>query len=257
VKGRVRRTVEMSKRVQSFSLAHPDPSQGYAAALARLQKTLAEVDVAAGRQRDGINAVRAATGMKRSGRRKILRTQMALLARVAESAEAEVPGIAQKFRLPREAVPYLAFRTAARGMLAEAQNQKELLVRHGLLEAVLDAMSDNLNKFEEAVEQGTEGRRSHVGASAELDALADELTQICRLMDAINRSRFSEDPESLAQWESASNVIGPARSAGGAESRSGGQAGGQSAGQSVSRSAGQGAGNSVTPTAGGEIKPAA
>jgi hypothetical protein len=245
VKGRVRRTVEMSKRVQSFSLAHPDPSQGYAAALARLQKTLAEVDVAAGLQRDGINAVRAATGMKRSGRRKILRTQMALLARVAESAEAEVPGITQKFRLPREAIPYLAFRTAARGMLAEAQNQKELLVRHGLLEAVLEAMSDNLNKFEEAVEQGTEGRRSHVGASAELDALADELTQICRLMDAINRSRFSEDPESLAQWESASNVIGPARSVG------------QTGGQAVSRSGGQRAVNSDTPPAGGEVKPAA
>jgi hypothetical protein len=240
VKGRVRRTVEMSKRVQSFSLAHPDPSQGYAAALARLQKTLAEVDVAAGRQRDGINAVRAATGMKRSGRRKILRTQMALLARVAESAEAEVPGIAQKFRLPREAVPYLAFRTAARGMLAEAQNQKELLVRHGLLEAVLDAMSDNLNKFEEAVEQGTEGRRSHVGASAELDALADELTQICRLMDAINRSRFSEDPESLAQWESASNVIGPFRRDSGAA--------GQRGSQTVPPPA---------PPADGEIKPAA
>jgi len=249
VKGRVRRTVEMSKRVQSFSLAHPDPSQGFAAALARLQKTLAEVDVAAGRQRDGINAVRAATGNKRSGRRKILRTQMALLARVAESAEVEVPGIAQKFRLPREAVPYLAFRTAARGMLAEAQAQKELLVRHGLLEAVLDAMSDNLNKFEEAVEQGTEGRRSHVGASAELDALADELTQICRLMDAINRSRFSENPESLAQWESASNVIGPPRPVR--------QADGQAVGQPVSRSVGQGTTNSESPPAAGEVKPAA
>jgi hypothetical protein len=240
VKGRVRRTVEMSKRVESFSLAHPDPSQGYAAALARLQKTLAEVDVVAGRQRDGINAVRAATGIKRSGRRKILRTQMALLARVAESAEAEVPGISQKFRLPREAIPYLAFRTAARGMLAEAQAEKELLVRHGLLEAVLDGMSDNLNKFEEAVEQGTEGRRSHVGASAELDALADELTQICRLMDAINRSRFSEDPESLAQWESASNVIGPFR-------RGSGTAG-QRGSENVPPAA---------PPASGEIKPAA
>jgi hypothetical protein len=174
---------------------------------------------------------------------------MALLARVAESAEVEVPGIAQKFRLPREAVPYLAFRTAARGMLAEAQAQKELLVRHGLLEAVLDAMSDNLNKFEEAVEQGTEGRRSHVGASAELDALADELTQICRLMDAINRSRFSENPESLAQWESASNVIGPPRPVR--------QADGQAVGQPVSRSVGQGTTNSESPSTAGEVKPAA
>jgi hypothetical protein len=232
MKARVRRTIEMSQRVLSFSTAHPHPSEGYAAALARLQKTLAQAEVVAARQREGISAVRAATGLKRSGRRKILRTQMFLLARVAESAEAEVPGIAQKFRLPREGVPYLAFRTAARGMLAEAQNQKELLVRHGLLEAVLQTMADNLDKFELAVEQGTEGRRSHVGASAELDALADELTQVSRLMDGINRSRFSEDPESLAQWESASNVVGPF------------QRGGKDA-------------PPAAPPAGGEIKPAA
>jgi hypothetical protein len=213
MKARVRRTIEMSKRVLSFSTAHPDPSQGYAAALARLQKTLDQADVVAARQREGINAVRAATGLKRSGRRKIIRTQMLLLARVAESAESEIPGIAQKFRLPREGIPYLAFRTAARGMLAEAQNQKELLVRHGLLEPVLQTMADNLDRFEAAVEQGSEGRRTHVGASAELEALADELTQVSRLMDGINRTRYSEDPDALAQWESASNVIGPPRAA--------------------------------------------
>ena len=238
MKARVRRTIEMSKRVLSFSIAHPDPSQGYAAALARLQKTLAEVDVVAGRQRDGINAVRAATGLKRSGRRKILRTQMFLLARVAEAAEVEIPGISQKFRLTREGIPYLAFRTAARGMLAEAQNQRELLVRHGLLEPVLESMSDNLNKFEQAVEQGSEGRRSHVGASAKLDALTDELTQVSRLMDAINRTRFSEDSDSLAQWESASNVIGPFQRG----------TGGQRGSKDVPPAA---------PPSGGEIKPAA
>jgi hypothetical protein len=162
------------------------------------------------------------------------------LARVAESAQIEVPGITEKFRLTREGIPYLAFRTAARGMLAEAQNQKELLVRHGLLESVLQTMADNLDKFELAVEQGSEGRRSHVGASAELDALADELTQVSRLMDAINRTRYSENPDALAQWESASNVIGPPRAGGGSEGGSGGAPALPQA-----------------PPTGGELKPAA
>jgi hypothetical protein len=237
MKAKVRRTIEMSRRVLSFSQAHLDPSPGYAAVLARLEKALAETDVIAARQREGLNAARAATGLKRSGRRKILRTQMFHLARVAESAEVEAPGISEKFRLTREGIPYLAFRTAARGMLAEALNQKELLVRHGLLEAVLQSMADNLNKFEAAVEQGSEARRSHVGASAELDALAEELSQVTRLMDGINRSRFSEDPDSLAQWESASNVIGPARTGGQSDGRTGGP--------------------SIPPSPGGEIKPAA
>jgi hypothetical protein len=223
MKANVRRIIEMSKRVLNFSKAHPDPSQGYTAALSRLEKAVAEADVIAARQRDGINASRAATGQKRALRRRIRRTQLVHLARVAESAAAEVPEIAEKFRLTREAVPYLAFRTAARGMSAEAQSQKELLVRHGLLDAVLENLSRNLDQFDRAVEQGTDARRAHVGASAELDALAEELTQVVRLMDGINRTRSADDADSLAQWHSASNVVGPPRSGGQPVSRSGGQ----------------------------------
>ena len=123
MKATIRRTIEMGNRVLSFSQAHPDPSPGYAAALARLEKSLAEADVLAARQREGINAVRSATAQKRALRRKMRRTQLVHLARVAESAAAELPDIAQKFRLSREGVPYLAFRTAARGMSAEAESE--------------------------------------------------------------------------------------------------------------------------------------
>ena len=213
MKATIRRTIEMSNRVLNFSRAHPDPSPGYSAALARLEKGLAEADVLAARQRDGINAVRSATTQKRALRRKMRRTQLVHLARVAESAASELPDIAQKFRLTREAVPYLAFRTATRGMSAEAQNQKETLVKHGLLETVLQDLSQSLDQFDQAVEQGTVGRRTHVGASAELDALAEELVQIVRLMDGLNRYRFASDSESLASWESARSTFGPSRSA--------------------------------------------
>jgi len=240
MKATTRRTIEMSNRVLNFSRAHPDPSPGYSAALARLETSLAQADALAARQRDGINAVRSATTQKRALRRKMRRTQLVHLARVAESAATELPDIAQKFRLIREAVPYLAFRTAARGMSAEAQNQKEILVKHGLLDSVLQSLSQSLDQFDQAVGQGTDGRRAHVGASAELDALGEELTQIVRLMDGLNRYRFADDADSLAGWESASNVIGPPRS--------GGQAGGRRVDNNSTPNA---------PPAGGAIETAA
>ena len=205
----------MATRVLNFSRAHPDESQGYTAALARLEKTLAQVEIVAARQRDGINGLRSATARKRELRRKIRRTQLFHLARVGQAAATELPDLSQKFVLMREAVPYLAFRTAARGMSAEAQNQKDLLVKHGLLDSVLLDLSHSLDQFDQAVEQGTDARRSHVGASADLDALAEELIQIMRLMDGSNRYRFSADPDSLAEWESARATFAPSRSAGG------------------------------------------
>jgi hypothetical protein len=62
--------------------------------------------------------------------------------------------------------------------------------------------------------RGTEARRLHVGASAELDAVADEVVNIVRVMNALNRFRFATNVEVMAEWVSASNVIGPPRSNG-------------------------------------------
>jgi hypothetical protein len=239
MKASVRRTIEMSKRVLNFSLAHPDPSPGYSAALDRLKKAVDQAEVLAARQEEGFKAHRAAIGSKQSLRRKIRRILLLHVSRVGQAAAVEVPELASKFRLTKDAVPYLAFRTAARGILAEAQSRKELLVRYGLLDGTLENLAKALDQFDQALEQSSDARRTHVGASAELDAVTDELIQVSRLMDGISRARFENDPEALAQWGSASNVIGPPRS--------GGQSAGRSGGQSKT---------DPSPTE-GEIKPAA
>jgi hypothetical protein len=98
-------------------------------------------------------------------------------------------------------------------MVAEAQRQKELLVRHGLVERVLDSLGQSLDQFDRAVEQGSEGRRVHIGAAADLEVAADEIAQIVKVIDSINRDRFADDPDLLAGWRSASNVFGPPRAA--------------------------------------------
>jgi len=129
------------------------------------------------------------------------------LAQVAKIAAREVPELAQKFVFKPGTTTYLAFRTAARGMAAEAQNQKDVLVKHGLADSVLDNLVQALDQFDAAVESGAGGRQAHVGASAELMAVADEVVQIVRVMDGLNRYRFITAPELLAAWESASNVL--------------------------------------------------
>jgi len=92
-------------------------------------------------------------------------------------------------------------------MAAEAQNRKELMVQHGLVETVLDNLVQTLDQFDAAVESGSGGRQAHFGAGAELQDVADEIVQIVRVMDGLNRYRFMNRPELLAAWESASNVL--------------------------------------------------
>ena len=203
----------MGARVLGFSLAHPDPSPGTATTLARLDDRLTRAGKLIDQQRGGFADVRGATVQKRDLRRLIRRTQLMHLARVAEGAATEVPDLLQKFVMPKEQSPYLEFQAAAHAMLAEAQAQKELLVKHGLADTLLEDLVRSLDQFDKAMEQGTEARRAHVSASAELDAIGDEIVYRVKLLDSLNRSRFSAVAEVLVEWESVSNVFGPVRPA--------------------------------------------
>jgi hypothetical protein len=209
MKSRTRRVFEMGRSVVAFSASHPDSSAGYATTLSRLKDRLARATQLINLQQGGFAAVRDATKQKLELRRIIQRSQLKHVVRVAELAAAEVPGLLQKFVLPREQTPYLEFQAAAHALLAEALNQKELLVKHGLAETLLDDLVKNLELFDQAMQQGTDSRQSHVTASAELDAIGDEIVQLVKVMDTLNRSRFYASAELLAGWESASNVFGP------------------------------------------------
>lgn len=208
---KTRRRLEMGKRALEFSRAHPDASPGYAAALTRLEQSVARADQLAVQHRDGINEVRTATAQKERLRRMMRRAHLRHLATVAKIAGQEVPDLPQKFTLPPGTLPYLTFRTVAGSMVAEATSRKELLEKHGLAAAVLDALDKSLQEFDEAMERGAEGRAAHVAARVKLNAIANEVVQIVQVMGAFNRFRFADDPDLLAAWESASNVIEPAR----------------------------------------------
>jgi hypothetical protein len=228
-----RRKIEMGRRALDFSRAHPDASPGYTAAVTRLEERLTRANELAGQQRDGLLEVRAATARKFELRRSMRQAHLAHLAQVAKIAGREVPELAQKFVFKPRTTSYLAFRTAARGIAAEAESQNEVLVQHGLVEAVLESLVQALDQFDAAVEHGSAGRQAHVGASAELGAVADEVVQIVNVMDGLNRYRFMKEGELLAAWESASNVLATPRN-GSAKPAPGG-----------------------APPTGGEIRPAA
>lgn len=201
----------MGRRALEFCRAHPDESPGYAAIVARLEERLARSTEAAELQRRGFLAVRAATRIKHTLRERMRRAHIAHLASVGLVAAREAPELERKFQLPLDATTYLAFRTAAQGIAADALGAKEVLVRNGLVESVLTDLDQSLKQFDTAVEQGAEGRRLHVGASAELRALADEIVQVVKVMSGLNRLRFAADGERLAAWESASSVAATPR----------------------------------------------
>ena len=204
----------MAVRALEFSQAHPDDSDGYRVALQQLEEQVALSDQLADQQREGMAEVRAATARKRDLIRVMRRRQLVHLARVAQRAARELPELAQKFDLPRLPIPYLAFISGARTMAAEARRHTELLIKHGLVERILDGLERSLDQFDRAVEQGSEGRRVHIGASARLDSLANDMVQLVGVIDGANRDRFADDRDLMTTWKSASKVVVPRRGSG-------------------------------------------
>jgi hypothetical protein len=214
--------LNMGQRVLEFSRAHSSPSQGYAIALKQLEELLARASQLEKEQRQGIAEVRATTSTKHKLRRAIRRGHLVHLAGVAGRASAEDPELAQQFDLPRMPKRGLAFRAAARTMIDLAEQQKELLGKYGLVDDVVQNARKSIDQLDAAVERGAEGRRMHIGASASLLVIASEVVRQVRILDGFNRVRFADDPNLLAGWIAATNVIGPPRSEAEAEDRSGG-----------------------------------
>jgi len=217
---RVSRRLEMGTRALEFSEAHPVDSPGYATAVQQLKEQLARAEQLGKEQERGTTEVHAATARKNELKRSIRWSQLVHLAGVAERAAKEVPELVQKFDLPRVPNRNLGFSTVARTMVEEAQRHKDVLIKHGLVEQILDSLGESLDQFDEVVQHGAEGRRVHIGARANLEVAADEVVQIVKILNGYNRHRFITQPDLLAAWTAARNVV---RTGGQADGRTGGQ----------------------------------
>jgi hypothetical protein len=233
MQARDRKKVAMGRSVGEFSAAHPHDDPGYNAVVARIMERIMRADQLAAQQRKGILEVRTATVRKRALRRELKNSQLAHVLGVGRVAAREVPALAQQIVMKPGSSSYDSFRTAARGLESEALARKELLVKHGLVTAVLESLTRSLDEFDAEMERSTEGRRAHVGASADLRVVADEIVQLVEVLDGMNRFRFRDDAEKLAVWESVSSVFATPRPA--------------AAGPSIPE----------TPAQDGQIKPAA
>jgi hypothetical protein len=227
----VRRVYQMCVRVVNWTHAHPDDEPGTGVLVAQLGALAVRIGQVITEQRSGLIDVRAAAARKRELRRR-LSVPISHLAQIGALAARKQHELGKAFRFRPAAESYDAFLSAARGMLTEAQTHKEVLVKHGLSEAVLLEFERQLDEFDAVIRLGLEGRLVHTAATRELKALSLEVRRIVRAMDARNRQRFQNDVTALEQWFSARAVLGTPR---GTEGEAEGGA----------------------PGAGGEVKPAA
>jgi hypothetical protein len=203
----IRRKLATGVRVRNFFLANPSDEPGHKQLFESLQERLQRSDVLSKQQTVGADKERAAVTLRSQLRRRINKVLLPHLVRVGQALGKEHPDLAGRFRIPKLNMPLRVFSDMTGSMLDLAKANRELFVAKGLSQAFLDDLTETFAEFEKATATSHEGRREHVGATADLAQVTVEIMELVRQLDALNRYRFALDRELLAAWKSARNVV--------------------------------------------------
>ena len=208
----IRRRLEMAARARDFLRAHQMDGVGQDLGLTKLEQLLEHAENLATQQRTGVAVERAAVKQRQELRRALQPRILGYLSAVGAVAATQNAEIGEQFRMPPATSTHQELLTMSRAILERATAQKELLVKLGMSEQVLDELATALGQYEDTLQATSAGRREHVGAGADLKAVATEITTQLRLLDKVVRYRFGDNAELMEAWESARNVAGPFRS---------------------------------------------
>ncbi len=143
-----------------------------------------------------------------------LRSVLGQIVRLAVAAALQEgdPGLQAEFRIGAltKTIPL----DAARVALDTATRHRDLLLRYGMPEELLDRLRTELDRYAAALQQQAEASATIGAANADLAAAAREGVGIIRHLDALNRIRLAGDPERLAEWQRVRAIRWASRSAG-------------------------------------------
>lgn len=201
----------MAARVREFIRARSASEPGYPPVLARLEELITRADVIAGRQHQGVVAAQGARAHRRDLRDQLHRQLVHYLVALGTYAGKDQAELARQFRLPDGSANNAAFLTAVKALVAAAESQRDLLIKQGMAVASLDEINRLVTEFEAASEAARTARRDHIGARADLELITAQLMDEVNLLDGITRYRFGNDPEVMAEWKAARQVLGQPR----------------------------------------------
>ena len=207
----LRRRLAMAARARDFLRAHQLEGVDQNLAVAKLEELLERAENLATQQRTGVAAERAATKQRQAVRRVLQPKILGYLSVVGAVAATHNHDLAEQFRMPPADATHQGLLTMSRAILERATAEKELLVKLGMSEQVLDELATALGEYEQTLEATSAGRRAHVGARADLQTVGTEISEQVRLLDKLVRYRFGDNSELMTAWKSARNVAGPSK----------------------------------------------
>jgi hypothetical protein len=201
------RQLEMFKRVRNFGVTHQNIFAAGTLAFDlfdELGGVVTELEGYAAAQSTGRGTARQGTTSKSVARDAIME-DLEMLRRTARAMSFVMPGLEDKFRIPRNPSDEELLETA-RAFLAQAEPIKNEFIQREVPEHTFPGLQQNIGFFQNALDEQFTGRGESVAAVAAIDAAIEHGSNILRQLDPIARNKLHNDPATLAAWLSAKRV---------------------------------------------------
>lgn len=193
-------------RVRDFGAENPTlfpPAKLAGQLLTTITTTVADLNTHATRHVTGSSQARQGTATKASARAD-LREDLEAINRTARVMALDIPGLDDKFRMPRNSDQNLL--TGARAIREEATAIKDDFLRFGMPEDFLEDLSANIAAVEQAITVQNQGLEQQTAGTAAKNEAIDRGMKVLRQLDAIMRNVLRDDVARLTAWITASHV---------------------------------------------------
>lgn len=153
----------------------------------------------------GFGLSRQGTTTRRQARDELMEDLRAI-SRTARVMSDDMPGLEEKFRLPRGRISDQNLLALARAFAIDAAPLAAQFIAHELRADFLADLAADIAALDEAISRQSSGVGDHVAANAAIDDAIDRGIEIVRKLDAIMKNKYANNPAVLAEWLSASHT---------------------------------------------------
>jgi len=199
--------LDMFTRIRDFGATHVSAFPGASLGgrlFAEINTVIETLTAQAVAQSSGLHAAQQSTDGK-SAARKALEDQLEIIARTARTMALDLPGVDNKFRLPRSKAAQ-ALLIAAQTFRADAEPLRAKFIEQEMPEDFLETLDTLIANFEQVVIAGHQSAAAHIAASAAIAAAIERGMTAARKLDSIVRNKFKDDQGTLAAWKSARHI---------------------------------------------------
>jgi hypothetical protein len=165
---------------------------------------ITEIAGLAASETSGFGAERQGTTTRAQARDALLE-DLEALSRTARAMSDEVPGIENKFRIPRDNNDQTLL-SAGRAAATDVLPLKTQFIAHEMPADFLEDLAADIAAMQTAISNQSGGVGDHAAASAAIDDAIARGMDLLRKLDAIVRNKYANNPGVLAEWTTASHV---------------------------------------------------